>query len=144
MAKSKYVPIEKIWSDRKRHLGLPLSFTKYSLSEDRLFLEQGLLNLKSEEILLYRVRDIDLKMNLGQRILGVGTICIYSSDTSAPHMDLVNIKDPRAVKEIIHQAVEEAKTKRRMRTMEVMGDDPFDDPHGESDFDPDDMDDVEN
>lgn len=140
MAKSKYVPIEKIWEDRKRHMGMPLSFTKYSISEDRLFLEKGLLNLKSEEILLYRVRDIDLKMTLGQRICGVGTICIYSSDTSAPHMDLENVKDPRAVKEIIHKAVEEAKMKRRLRPMEVMGDDPFDDPSGESDIDPDELD----
>lgn len=141
MAKSKFVPIEKIWQDRKRYLGMPLSFTRYSLSDDRLFLEKGLLNLKSEEILLYRVRDIDLKISLGQRILGVGTICIYSSDTSAPHMDLENVKDPRAVKEIIHKAVEEAKLKRRMRPMEVMGGDPFDDPDGESDLDQDEMDD---
>ena len=27
-----------IWSDRKRHLGLPISFTKYSLSESRVFI----------------------------------------------------------------------------------------------------------
>ena len=26
------------WKDRKRFLGLPLSFTRYMLSEDRLFL----------------------------------------------------------------------------------------------------------
>ena len=30
-------PIEYLWKDRKRHFGLPLSFTRYSLSEDRLF-----------------------------------------------------------------------------------------------------------
>ncbi len=138
MAKVKMDPIEKTWQDRKRVLGMPLSFTKYSLSDDRIFLERGILNLKSEEVLLYRVRDIDLKMNLGQRILGVGTVCIYSSDASCPHLDIVNVKNPREVKELIHKAVETAKDKRRMRTMEVMGDDPFDDPHSDSDFDPDD------
>ena len=134
MAKIKMEPIEKKWKDRKHILGMPLSFTKYSLSDDRIFLEKGLLNLKSEEVLLYRVRDIDLKMNLGQRITGVGTVCVYSSDASCPHLDIVNVKHPRQVKELIHQAVED---KRRMRTMEVMGDDPFDDPHQETDFDPD-------
>ena len=44
--------IEFLWKDRKRHLGLPLSFTRYRLSEDRLFLEKGLLNLKADEVLL--------------------------------------------------------------------------------------------
>lgn len=138
MAKVKMEPIEYSWKDRKRVLGMPLTFTRYMLSSDRLFLESGLLNLKTEEILLYRIRDIELKMTLGQRIMGVGTICIYSSDKSAPRMDIVNVKDPRAVKELIHQSVERAKDARRMRSMEVLGDDPFDDPDGETDFDPED------
>lgn len=116
-------PIEYKWQDRKRVLGLPMTFTKYMISEDRLFLEKGLLNLKADEVLLYRVRDLELTMTLGQRIFGVGTICVHSSDQSMPHMDLVNVKNPREVKELIHQLVEQAKDRRRMRTMEVMGGD---------------------
>ena len=114
-------PIEYQWKDRKRHLGLPLSFTRYMLSEDRLFLEKGLLNLKADEVLLYRVQDLVLTMTLGQRIFGVGTVCVHSSDKSIPHLDLVNVKKPREVKELIHRLVEEAKDKRRMRSMEIMG-----------------------
>ena len=114
-------PIEYLWKDRKRHLGLPLSFTRYMLSEDRLFLEKGLLNLKADEVLLYRVQDLVLTMTLGQRIFGVGTVCVHSSDKSVPHLDLVNVKKPREVKELIHQSVEAAKEKRRMRSMEIMG-----------------------
>ena len=113
--------IEYLWKDRKRHLGLPLSFTKYSLSEDRLFCETGLLNLKSDEVLLYRVRDLQLTMTLGQRIFGVGTVCVVSSDKSIPHLDLKNVKRPREVKELIHKHVEEAKNKRRMRATELVG-----------------------
>ena len=110
--------IEYLWKDRRRRLGLPLSFTRYSLSEDRLFC---FLNLKSDEVLLYRVRDLELTMTLGQRIFGVGTVCVHSSDKSVPHLDLKNIKNPREVKELIHQNVEAAKDKRRMRTTELMG-----------------------
>ena len=113
--------IQYIWKDRKRILGMPITFTRYRLSEDRLFCEKGFLNIKQDEVLLYRVRDLQLNMSLGQRIFGVGTICVVSSDKSVPHMDLVNGKDPRNVKELIHRSVEEAKDKRRMRTMEVMG-----------------------
>ena len=114
-------PIEYLWKDRKRHLGLPLSFTRYFLSEDRLFCETGLLNLKASEVLLYRVQDLELTMSLGQRIFGVGTVCVHSSDKSSPHLDLKNVKNPRKVKELIHQNVEAAKDKRRMRTTELMG-----------------------
>ena len=92
-------PIQYLWKDRKRHLGLPLSFTRYSLSEDRLFCEKGFLNLKCDEVLLYRVRDLQLNLSIGQRILGVGTICVISSDQSIPHLDLVNVKHPREVKD---------------------------------------------
>ena len=114
-------PIKYLWKDRKRYFGLPLSFTKYSLSEDRLFLEMGIFNLKTDDVLLYRVRDLDLNMKLTQRIFGVGTVCVHSSDQSMPHLELKNVKNPREVKEMIHKCVEEAKDKRRMRAMEIMG-----------------------
>ena len=113
--------IEYLWKDRKRVLGMPLSFTKYRLSEDRLFCETGLLNLKADEVLLYRVQDLELTMTLGQRIFGVGTVCVHSSDKSIPHLDLKNVKRPREVKELIHQNVEAAKDRRRMRATEVLG-----------------------
>jgi len=114
-----------LWNDRKRYLGLPISFTKYRLSEDRLFRETGLLNTREEEVLLYRVRDLELKISLFQRIFGVGTVCVHSSDKTAPHMDVVNVKNPRDVKELIYQKVESAKDKRRMRTTELLSDDQF-------------------
>ena len=118
--------IDYSWKDRKRFLGMPLSFTRYRLSEDRLFCETGFLNVKSDEVLLYRVRDLRLTMSLGQRIFGVGTVCVVSSDKSIPHLDLKNVKAPRTVKELIHQNVEAAKDKRRMRATELLGgeDDP--------------------
>ncbi|MEE0097694.1 MAG: PH domain-containing protein [Oscillospiraceae bacterium] len=115
--------LEYLWSDRRRRLGLPLSLTRYSLSEDRLFLETGLLSTRCEEILLYRVRDLSMKISLGQRIFGVGTVTVQSSDKSCPVLELRNIKHPRETKEIIHQAVEQMKLQRRMRVGEVMGDD---------------------
>lgn len=114
--------LEFLWKDRKRVCGLPITFTRYFLSEDRLFLEKGLLNLRQDEILLYRVRDIGLSITLGQRIFGVGSVKVLSSDKSLPELVLKNIKQPREVKEMIHRQVEEAKAKRRMRVGELLGD----------------------
>ena len=114
-----------LWSDRKRYFGLPLSFTKYAISEDRLFQTTGVLNLKYEEILLYRVRDIALSCSFGQRIFGVGSITITSSDKSRPVLVIQNVKEPAAVKELIHQQVEAMKISRRVRFGEIatFGDD---------------------
>lgn len=112
--------IDYIWQDRKRYFGLPLSFTRYAMSDDRLFTSVGLLNLKDDEVLLYRVRDIDTKRTLWQRLFGVGTVTVMSSDKSMPNMVLKNIKNPMAVKELIHEQVEDMKIRRRVRFGEIM------------------------
>lgn len=114
------ITIEYLWKDRKRRLGLPLSFTRYSLSDDRLFVSEGFLNIRDDEVLLYRVRDIDTKRTLWQRMFGVGTVTVMSSDKTMPNLVLKNIKDPVFVKELIHRQVEEMKIKRRVRFGEVM------------------------
>ena len=116
------VTIEYLWKDRKRYFGLPLSFTRYSLSEDRLFTSVGFLNIRDDEILLYRVRDIDTSRSLWQRLFGVGTVVVASSDKTMPNLVLKNIKDPIFVKELIHKQVEETKIKRRVRFGEIMTD----------------------
>lgn len=118
--------IQTRWSGRSRIFGLPITFTKYSMSDDRIFCEKGLLNMKFEEILLYRVRDISMKITLGQRIFGVGSILLQSSDKTAPVLEIKNVKNPRQVKEMIHQQVEQVKEQRRMRFGEVL-EDPTDD-----------------
>ena len=112
--------ISQLWQDRKRYFGLPLSFTRYALSEDRLFISQGFLNIKDDEILLYRVRDIDTCRSLWQRLFGVGTVTVLSSDKTMPTLVLENIKDPIFVKELIHKQVEEVKIQRRVRFGEIM------------------------
>lgn len=116
------IQISYLWKDKKRILGMPLSFTRYRLSEDRLFFSKGFLSIQDDEILLYRVRDIDTKRTLWQRIFGVGTVTVLSSDKTMPALALKNVKDPLMVKELIHQQVEETKIKRRMRFGEIMTD----------------------
>lgn len=113
--------IEHLWKDRKRYFGLPLSFTRYSLSGDRLFVSVGFLNIRDDEVLLYRVRDIDTSRSLWQRMFGVGTVTVISSDKTMPNLVLKNIKDPVFVKELIHKQVEEMKIRRRVHIGEIMG-----------------------
>ena len=125
-----------LWKDRKRFLGMPLSFTRYAVSEDRLFLSSGFLNIKDEEILLYRIRDLSVTRSLGQRLCGVGSIAVTSSDKSQPTLLIKNVKNPVAVKELIHQQVEEMKIRRKVRIGEFS--------NIMTDFDDDDNDDFDN
>ena len=122
--------IVELWHDRKRILGMPLSFTRYALSEDRLFLKRGFLNVHQDEIVLYRVPDLRVSQTLWQRVFGVGTVTVISTDKSIPELALKNIRQPNEVKELIHEYVEKMKIARRMRvgemSMDFDGDDAVD------------------
>lgn len=115
--------MQYLWRDRKRILGMPISFTKYALAQDRLFMEKGLLNLSLEEVILYRVRDIGVTCSLWQRIFRVGTVTVHSSDKTQPHLELCNIREPMRIKELIHQQVEEMKIARRLKVGELLDND---------------------
>lgn len=110
-----------IWQDRKRtFLGLPWSFTKYMLTEDRLFVEKGLLTSTLDEENLYRVRDVSVTRTLGQRIFGLGTVKVFSTDASNGETTLESIKNPIEVKEEIVRLVEAARKKHNIRASEML------------------------
>ena len=112
------------WKQRKRiWCGLPWTFTVYSLSEDRLFIDSGVFTKKQDEVRLYRVLDVSLKRSLGQRIFGMGTIHICSSDKTMKDFDLINIKNSKDVKEMISEFVETQREKKRVVSREYMTDD---------------------
>ncbi|MCR5581907.1 MAG: PH domain-containing protein [Pseudobutyrivibrio sp.] len=116
-----------LWHDRKRYFGLPISFTKYSMSEDRLFVETGLLNLEQNEVRLYRILDLQLKRSLGQRIFGVGSIIVSSSDKSLGTFEIRNVKNSANVKEMLSVQVEQQREAKRVVGREYMGSDADDD-----------------
>ena len=81
-----------VWSDRKRNwLGLPWTFTVYGLTEDRLFIKTGVLNIHEDEVRLYRILDLSLRKTLWQRIMGLGTIHVDS--LSLIHIYLCSLLD---------------------------------------------------
>lgn len=110
------------WQDRKRILGMPISFTKYSLvsNEDwiKIFVKTGLLSTREEEINLYRIYDITMSSSLGEKIFGVGTITLYSKDESTPCLQLLHIKNPNQVRNMLATKIEEEKVKRGFRVAE--------------------------
>ena len=115
--------MDYVWSDRKRTLfGLPLSFTKYALTDERLFIETGFLNKKEDEVRLYRIMDVSLSRSFGQRIFGLGTIHCCSADKSMKDFDILSIKHPKDVKEQLSELVEKQRDSKRVTNREFMTD----------------------
>ena len=112
-----------LWTDKKRTLfGLPWSFTRYSLSEDRLFINTGLFTSVENEVRLYRILDVKLVRTLGQKIFGLGTIHICSADKTMGDFDIKNIKKPQDVKELLSEQVEIQRQANRVMNREMMSD----------------------
>lgn len=114
---------EVVWKDRKRTLfGLPWSFTKYMLTNEKLLIGTGVFSLREEEVRLYRIMDVTLKRSLGERLFGLGTIHCCSADKSTPEFDIRRIKQPREVKEQLSALIEEQRTAKRVTGREFMTD----------------------
>ena len=104
-----------VWKDTRRPIfGLPLSFTKYRLLEDKLLIDTGFLSTKQEEVKLYRIMDVTLNRTFIQRIFGVGTIHCCSADKTTPEFDIKDIKKSFEVKEMLSKMVEEQRDKKRV------------------------------
>lgn len=120
--------MEYVWKDRKRTLfGLPLSFTRYYLTEDKLIVDTGFFSRHEDEVRLYRIMDISLKRTFGERIFGLGTIHCCSGDKTMPEFDIKRIKKSREVKEMLSQMIENERLERRVGTREFMDAEDYDD-----------------
>lgn len=112
------------WYERKRlWCRLPWTFTKYGMSEDRIFVETGLFNTVEYEVRLYRVINVSLKKSFIQKLFGLGTIHIDSNDKDLKCFDLINIPNCDNVKENISNKVEEERKRNRVTSREYMSSD---------------------
>lgn len=111
------------WKDRKRTLfGMPLSFTVYKLTAEKLYVETGFFNKKEEEIRLYRILDLTLNRSFWQRIFGVGTIHCCTADKSTPEFDIKSIKKPKEIKEMLSDMVEAQREAKNITAREFIDD----------------------
>lgn len=113
--------IEFNWSDRKRIIfGLPWTFTKYCMTDDKLLIRKGVFNLQEDEVRLYRIMDVTLKRSLWERLFGLGTIHCCSADKSTPEFDILHVKNSLEVKNYISDEVERERNERRVGLREFM------------------------
>lgn len=110
-----------LWKQRKRiWCGLPWTFTVYSFDEDCIYVDSGVFTKRQEEIRLYRVLDISVTRTFGQRIFGMGTITLKTSDKTTPELLLINLKKVMEVKTQLSNLIEESRDKKRISGREFM------------------------
>ncbi len=110
-----------LWTGKKCILGMPISLTRYILTETTLYTKVGLINIKEDELELYRVMDKKLKLPLGQRIFGCGTILITAKDSDTPEKQVTAIKNARVVKRILDDAIRDQRDKYLVRGRDMIG-----------------------
>jgi uncharacterized membrane protein YdbT with pleckstrin-like domain len=80
---------------------IKLRSTMYRVTNQRVLIEQGVFSKTVDEIDLRYVDDSTFTQTLMDRLLGIGSVTLMSSDTNTPRYVLRSIKDPRGVREMI-------------------------------------------
>lgn len=98
---------------RVKFFGLPLSFTKYTIAEEKVTITSGFLNITEDDCYMYKIQDVRLTRSLAERIFKLGTITCYTGDTTHPELIFLHIRHASEIKDFIMQYSEEARRKRR-------------------------------
>ena len=113
--------IPYVWTDKKRtFLGMPLSFTRYFLTETKIITRKGFFNIDEDEIEIYRIDDKKMSFSFGQRMCGCGTITIYSRDYDTPTKEIKSIKNARQVLDMIDQYLNAERDKYGIRGRDLI------------------------
>ena len=105
---------EYLWKDRKHWMWFPFSFTKYAVTEDRLYITRGFFSKIYDESLLYRITDLTLRRSFWQRIFGTGTVTLTVRVDRDSTIELKNIKKSVQTRMLLSRLVEEARKGRNV------------------------------
>lgn len=111
-----------VLQERKRwlFLALPFTFTVYRLDDKKLQLQRGLFTTTEDDILLFRIMDVSVRRNLFQKMAGLGTMTVISSDKTNPSLEIKNIKNVHAFKVALDDRVEKERMRMRFKAGEFI------------------------
>ncbi len=112
---------EILWKDRKHFMWFPWSFTKYYIQNDRLMLESGLFHTTLDETLLYRIVDLTMHQSFAGKLFNTGDIIIKAKVDTSSEIALRNISNPKKIRLLISELVEESRQNRNVVGKEFYG-----------------------
>jgi len=87
--------------------------TTYKLTSQRIIVESGIFGRKTEEVELFRVRDMEQTASLLERLCGVASLRTFSTDKTAPQLSFEGIGGAQRVKEAMRARVLTLRETRR-------------------------------
>lgn len=93
-------------------------FINYTLTTERLIIKKGILTRTTDEIELYRIKDIRLIEPILQRLVGLSIVEITSSDRSNPNLSLAGIKKGDELRNTMRNEVERLRTTKKVREID--------------------------
>lgn len=112
--------MKTIWEGKTLHFGKPISFTKYRIDKEMVYETKGLLSSTEEQVALYRILDISMQQDIIDKIFNQGTLVLHTSDVTRKTLILKNIGNPRGVKDILNEMIEQRKRDVRVRMGELV------------------------
>jgi len=91
---------------------------RYTLTNQRLIEETGIVVKHVESVELYRVKDLSVSGTLAQTIFGRGRIVIQSTDSTCPTLLINAVANPKAVSNLVRDAVERCRSARGVRAFD--------------------------
>ncbi len=104
------------------NIGLLISWlqtfgTSIKITSQRIVLTTGVISRTTEEVELYRVRDTTHQQRgILQRLFGIGTITVFSDDTTAPTLSFT-LYNPEYYREQIRECVN--RERQRMGIIQI-------------------------
>ena len=107
-----------VFTERKRWLlfALPWTFTKYLLKDEILTTESGFFNRLINDCYMYKIVDVQLERSLMERMVGLGTVVCYTSDTTDKVLKITHVRHSEQIKNFILEKSEKMRMKRRTLT----------------------------
>ena len=98
---------------------LDLYCTTWTIHQDNLIEKTGILNVNTEEVLLYRVKDIRLYEPLLYRLVGLSQLTIITSDYTNPSIVLYGIRNGEELMTIIRQLVANSRKIEGVKELDI-------------------------
>jgi membrane protein YdbS with pleckstrin-like domain len=83
----------------------------YRLTTQRLFHEKGILSRNTDRIEVIDMDDITARQGVIERMFGIGSICVISSDRSHPEFHIVGIDNVH----VVYDKLDKARRRERVR-----------------------------
>ena len=93
--------------------------TTFRLTSERLITERGILNKTTDTLELYRVRDQQVTQPFLQRLFGLHTIQLLTTDTSTPSVVIDYVPLELGLQDKFRAQVEECRTRKRVRSIDI-------------------------